>query len=486
MENGSGMDRRGMDRRGFLGVAAAVGVGLAALDAATAKTRPKVPVVDPHSPKTGRLLKDDEIIGLGIIGIGGMGGSHLEELCKFEKNGAKIQVRAVADCYIKRQEYRKRWVKSSVGRDIDAYTDYRKLLERDDIHGVVIATPDHWHALNSIHAMEAGKDVYCQKPVTYTIEEALDVRDCVNRTGRVFQCGAQGASKDSWWQARKFIKNGGIGKVVWAQIDASRNSAGGPDDRGGEWNWTIDPDSTDDPSAGERYIDWQQWLGPAPKRPFSQCRFFQFRKYWDYSGGIATDLFYHQLAPMTIALDARAPERATGSGGIFVQHDDREVPDTFMSQLDYPDDYTIVLTGSMANRQGNETMIRGHKATIRPNVKDGSMKVTPENEFKEWFKKEYGAEELVIQPEPRLDHMEKFLECMRTRGPVHLDAETSYRAMAGIRMGVDAYRQEKVIFWDGERECYSKKHPRPERSALVPSEPEQNILTKPQPEIIKK
>jgi len=460
-----------MDRRDFLhraGTGAAlVGLGLMAADA-EAKTKKRVTVVDPKSPKTGRLLKENETIGIGIIGVGGMGGSHLEDICAKEKAGEKVQLRAISDVYMRRQEYRKRWVKSNVGRDIDAYTDYKKLLERDDIDAVMVATPDHWHALISMHAMEAGKDVYCQKPVTLTIEESIEVRDKAYETGRVFQCGAQGCSDDFWWQARKFIKQGGIGKVLWVQADYSRNSAGGPDDRGGEWNWKIDDDATDNRGAGEAYIDWQQWLGPAPKRPFSKPRFFQFRKFWDYSGGIATDLLYHVLAPITIALDAKAPERATGNGGIYVQHDDREVPDTFMTILGYPDDYTVVLTSSMANRQSAPTVIRGHKATIRKAEK--GMEVTAEDEFKEWFKKEYGAEQIVVADEPRLDHVEKWLECIRTRGPVHLDAETAYRAMAGIKMGVESYRQDKVIFWDGERECYVKKHPRPNRTSKFPTE----------------
>jgi predicted dehydrogenase len=467
MSNEQNMDRRDFLRRTGQG-AALVGLGLMIADAAEAKTRGKITPADPRAPKTGRLLKQDEVIGIGIIGVGGMGGSHLEDLCAKEKAGEKLQIRAIADVYVRRQEYRKKWVKTAVGRNIDAYTDYRKLLERDDIHGVVIATPDHWHALHSIHAIEAGKDVYCQKPVTLTIEESLRVRDKVLETGRVFQCGAQGSSDDFWWQARKFIKKGGIGKVLWAQADYSRNSAGGPDDRGGEWNWHIDPDATDNPKAGEAYIDWERWLGPAPKRPFSQPRFFQFRKFWDYSGGIATDLLYHVLAPLTIALDAQAPERATANGGIFVQHDDREVPDTFMMNLDYPDDYTIVLTSSMANRQANSTVIRGHKATIRPD-KDG-MKVTAEDEFKEWFKKEFGAEEITVPSEPRPGHVEKWLECIRTRGTVHLDAETAYRAMAGIKMGVDSYRQDKVIFWDAKKERYTRKHPRPHRASKYPVE----------------
>ena len=458
------MNRRDFLRRTGQGAALA-GLGIVAASVAQAQ---KPTPVDPKAPKTGRLVKDDETIGIGIIGVGGMGGGHLEDICAKEKAGGKVELRAISDVYMRRQVYRQKWVKSNVGRDIEAYADYKKLLERDDIHAVIIATPDHWHALNAIHALEAGKDVYCQKPVTLTTEESVQVRNKVFETGRIFQCGAQGASEDWWWQARTFIKKGGIGKLLYAQADYSRNSAGGPDDRGGEWNWHIDPDATDDPNAGEAYVDWQQWLGPAPKRPFSQPRFFQFRKFWDYSGGIATDLLYHVLAPMTIALDAKAPERATASGGIYVQNDDREVPDTFLVQLDYPDDFSVILTSSMANRQANPTIIRGHKATIRPFEK--GMKVTPEDEFKEWFKKEYGTEELVVQPELRLGHMEKWLECIRTRGEVHLDAETAYRAMAGIKMGVEAYRQDQVIFWDGEKECYVKTHPRPERASKVPTE----------------
>lgn len=458
---------RYLGRRGFLQGAMAATLGLQA-QAARARENKYTERADPLSPKTGHLIKEKKPIRIGIIGVGGKGMDHLGQLLEREKNGVSVQVLGVSDVYIRRQERAKARVKDVVRRKIDAYTDYRKLLERDDVDAVVIATPDHWHALTSIHAIEAGKDVYCEKPVTLTIEESLDVRDAVYRTGRIFQCGVQGTSSDLVWQARDFIKKGGIGKVLWAQADASRNSKGGPGDRGGEWNWHIDPDSTDDPKGGEAYVDWTQWLGSAPKRPFSQPRFFQFRKYWDYSGGIATDLHYHVLAPLTLALDAHAPERATGSGGIFIQKDDREVPDTFMMSLDYPDDFSIVLTSSMANEQGNPVIIRGHCGTIYF-TKDKKLRIAAEPQFVEWFKKEHGAEELIFEPRPRLDHMDKWLECIRTRGPVHLDAETAYRAMCGIKMGVDSYRQDKVIFWDGERECYADSHPRPNRDSKVPA-----------------
>lgn len=463
--------RRGtMGRREFL-LRAGQGAAVVGTAMAAAEARMPVEPCDPHAPKTGRLLDADEVIGLGLIGVGGMGMSHLKDFVNREKQGHPVQVRAVSDVFVRRQQGAQAIVRGNLNREIEAYLDYTKLLARDDIHAVVIATPDHWHALTSIHAMEAGKDVYCQKPLTLTIEESLAVRDTALKTGRIFQCGAQGSSDDKWWQARKIIKEGGIGKVLWAHASANRNSRGGPDDRGGEWNYLIHRDATNDPAAGDAYIDWDQWLGPAPKRPFNKARFFQFRKYWDYSGGIATDLFYHVLAPLTIALDAKTPERATANGGIFVQHDDREVPDTYMATLDYPDDYTVVLTSSMANSQSMPVMICGHRATIRP---DGdTLKVTAEREFEEWFSERYGAAELVIPPAPRAEHMTNWLECIRSREKPHLDAETACRTMVGIRMGVDAYRQDKVVYWDHEKECYADSHPRPERKSFWPSEPEQ-------------
>ncbi len=204
--------------------------------------------------------------------------------------------------------------------------------------------------------------------------------------------------------------------------------------------------------------------------PFSKSRFFQFRKYWDYSGGIATDLLYHLIAPLTIALGVSAPEKASAAGGIYVQHDDREVPDTFIVTLDYPEDITLVLTSSMANRQGNPIIIRGHKATIRPH--EEGMQVTAEKEFSEWFAKEFGAAEIVVKKEEREDHMTNFLNACRTRGATHCDPETAYRAMAATKMGCDSWRQDKVIFWDNAKEKYVNKHPRPNRASRWPQEPE--------------
>jgi len=447
---------RDMGRREFLRQAgkgtAIAGIGVLGASCATTASRKVVRIAETTAPTTGTLVPPGQKIGVGFIGVGGQGTHHLGEMVKRAEKEGTVEVRAVCDIY----ERRKERAKKISGADV--HHDYRDLLARDDVDAVVIASPDHWHAQMSLDALDAGKDVYVEKPFTYTIDEARRVRDRVLQTGRILQCGAQRCSDDFWWQVREFIKEGGIGKVLWLQADYSRNSGSERFPRGGEWNYRIDRDASPD------NLDWDAWLGPAPKRPFSKPRYFQFRKFWDYSGGIATDLLYHILAPMTIGLDASFPERVTGSGGIFVQHDDREVPDTYMTQLDYPDDYTIVLTSSMANRQGLPTVIRGHRATIY-----GDGRVVAEDEFKGWFKERHGAEEIRLPSKPRMEHMDNFLHCVRAREKPHGDAETAYRAMVGIKLGVDSYRQDRVMFFDPNTERQVSSHPRPNRTSKFPA-----------------
>ena len=446
---------KGLGRREFLrkaaGGTAIVGASVLGAGCATAPPGKAVKIADPSAPTTGALVLPGQKIGVGFIGVGGRGNSLLGNMMERVANGGDVEVKAVCDIYEPRKARAKRVSRA------DVYHDYRELLARDDIDAVVIASPDHWHAQMSLDALDAGKDVYVEKPFTLTIDEARQVRDRVLETGRVLQCGAGRCSDDLWWQAREFIRQGGIGKVVWAQCDYSRNSGSPENPQGGEWNYKIDR------NASPENLDWDAWLGPAPKRPFSKPRYFQFRKFWDYSGGIATDLLYHFLAPMMIALDSSVPERVTASGGIFVQHDDREVPDTYMTQLDYPDDYTIVLTSSMANKQGLPTVIRGHRATIHA---DG--RVIAEEEFAEWFKVRYGAAEIRLPSKERMGHMDNFLHCVRAREKPHCDAELAYRTMVGIKLGVDSYRQDRVMFFDPETERRANNHPRPTRTSKFP------------------
>lgn len=260
-----------VDRRDFVKTGVSAGVAAGVLGAAS-----------------GAVLGANDKIGLGIIGVGGRG-SHLlrwaMETGKGEKTPA--QVLAVSDVYAKRLKT----AKERAG--CDGYMDYREIINRKDIDAVIIATPDHWHAPMAIEAMNAGKDVYLEKPMTHTVAEAKRVHEAVQKTKRVLQVGSQTTSSDQWWKARKAIADGMIGKLIMSQGSYHRNS------KEGEWNWPIEQAAGPE-AKGDDFIDWKMWLGSAPSIPFNADRFFRFRKYWDYSGGIATDLFYHVMAPLNI------------------------------------------------------------------------------------------------------------------------------------------------------------------------------------------
>ena len=283
----------------------------------------------------------NERVQVGLIGCGGQGSHHLNLLMR----NAGVRVIGVSDVYTPRLENAERISKAK------GFRDYRELLAQPGLDAVWIATPDHWHAKMTMDAMEAGVDVYCEKPMTRTWQEARDVHRMRLRTNRVVQIGSQYASRQLFWKARELVAAGRLGKLVWSQASYSRNI------RDGDWKYGVDL------KAGAHNLDWDAFLGPAPKRPYDAERFFRWRKYWDYSGGIATDLFVHQLLPMAITLGCEFPVRAFGSGGVYL-HKDRETPDTFLMTVEYPSEHAILIVGSQANEQGLPTVIRGHEATM--------------------------------------------------------------------------------------------------------------------------
>ena len=232
------------------------------------------------------ILGANDRINIGCIGVGGRGTDVMQWVMEVGKGNYPAQVIAVCDVY------RKRLNKAKEASSAEFATlDYREVIARKDVDAVIIATPDHWHAPIAIEAMKAGKDVYCEKPMTHTVEEAKKFYEVQKTTNRVVQIGSQTTSSDQWWKARKAIQDGMIGQLIMSQGSYHRNSIEG------EWNWPIDQNAGPD-AKGDDYIDWKMWLGSAPKRSFDADRFFRFRKYWDYSGGTATDLFYHVVAPL--------------------------------------------------------------------------------------------------------------------------------------------------------------------------------------------
>lgn len=397
---------------------------------------------------SGRIRGANDRINVASIGVGGRGTSVMKWAMDVGQKSQPIQLVAVCDVYRKRLNNAQQISKAEL-----ATLDYREVIARKDIDAVIVATPDHWHAPISIAAMQAGKDVYCEKPMTKTVEEAKKFAEVAKATNRIVQIGSNTTSSDQWWQARKAIQDGMIGKLLMSQGSYHRNSIEG------EWNYKIDPNAGPE-GKGDDYIDWNTWLGPATKRPFSAERFFRFRKYWDYSGGIATDLFYHVVAPLNICWgEAQFPYKVMASGGIYVFNDGREVPDTFHLVAEFPKGHSLVLSSSMANSQHIPGLLRGHEGTIMM-VPQGQFEgkvdyitVTAERQFKDKFTQKYGSAEVKLETDKtREDHMTNFLRCVRTREKNVLDAPTAYRAMTTIGMAVESYRSGKVLYFDERNE----------------------------------
>jgi predicted dehydrogenase len=388
-----------------------------------------------------RVLGANDRINVGIIGVGGMGFSHVRML----KPKDDVRITAVSDVYTERKKRAREYLGLAAK---DVHHEYQELLARPDVDAVFVVTPDHWHYQMSMDALTAGKDVYVQKPMAYRIEEAKTMAQRVKQTKRILQVGSQYASEPRYFRAREVVQQGLIGKPLWAQGTYCRNSYHG------EWNYAIDGAGT------PKNIDWKRFLGSAPERPFNQDRFFRWRKYWDYSGGISTDLLYHRLTPFLLALGPQFPVRVSANGGIYV-HKDREVPDTISTTIEYPD-FQVIMSSSMAAGIPGmriSPIIYGHEGSLE--VFEDGLVVYPEEIYAKQGRKPQRIP--TEQKDLHQAHMQNFFECMRSRQTPNLDAEFGYRVMVAIGMGVDAYRESRQLAFDPATERVMKAAP--ERAA---------------------
>jgi predicted dehydrogenase len=392
------------------------------------------------------VLGANDRIHFGVIGTGAMGTGHLSELVKRSEQD-NVQCLAVCDVFQRRLS---KAISLCQGQ---GYRDYRRLLERNDIDAVLIATPDHWHAKMAIDAMEAGKHVYVEKPMTLTVEQAIQTRNAVRRYSKVLQVGPQATGDDAVWQAHEAIKEGRIGKVTWAQGGYNRNF------RNCLFNSSAPIDPAAGPSAtGEDYIDWDMWLGHefglAPKIPYNSDHFFRFRKYWPYNGGVATDLLYHKLAPLLLAIagpNGEYPLRVNSSGGLYVEKDGRDIPDTLILTIDYPSEYSIFLISTLTNDTQIPDRIYGKHGTLEFGAGDPELRVN--GEFAPEFKQmNQGYTEVRLARQERKDMKGNFVDVIRGNGKLHCNAELGAATMVAIRLGVEAYRQRKTMVWDSEQE----------------------------------
>ncbi|HVP45031.1 MAG TPA: Gfo/Idh/MocA family oxidoreductase [Bryobacteraceae bacterium] len=434
-------------RRDFMTSATGIGATLGLAGRAVAAR--------PGQTMTGRVLGANDRINVAAIGVGGRGTYVAHKFAEIGQANNSCQIVAVCDVYQKRVNQNKE------RHQCDGYLDYREVLNRSDVDAVIVATPDHWHARIALDAIAKGKDVYLEKPMCHTIEQARELVKTVDETRRVVQIGSQTCSADHWWKTRKLIAEGAIGQMLMSQGSYHRNSVK-------NWlngDWKIDSDAS--PSGkGENYVDWQTWLGSAPKRPWNADRFFRYRKYWDYSGGIATDLFFHVSAPLNICWgEAQFPSKVVAGGTSFLFPDGdvpAEVPENFHLIAEYPKGHAMVLSSSMANSQHIPGMIRGHAGTIVM-VEGGGFEngndhilLRPEKQvIDEAYKAKFGDAEKRFELNPKNEeedwmftHITNFLDCMRSRQTPTLDVATAARTQVLVSMAVQSYRQGRALFFD--------------------------------------
>jgi len=391
------------------------------------------------------VIGANDRIRFGVIGCGGMGTGHLNSLVK-RRGTDNIKVLAVSDVYQRRLTHAKGICQG------DGYLDYRKLLERTDLDAMLIATPDHWHAKIAIDAMDAGKHVYVEKPMTHTVEQAIKLRDAVKQTRMILQVGPNGTANDSYWEAHDAIQAGRIGKVTWAHASYNRNA------RICLFNEHQKIDPTAGPEKrGEDYVDWDMWLGHkwglAAKIPWNPEHFFRFRKYWPYNGGVATDLLYHKLAPLLIAIagpNGEYPLRVNASGGLYIEKDGRDIPDTFLMTADYPSEWSLFLVSTLTNDAGIPDRIYGKHGTMELG---GEPSLRFNGDFKEEFKaKNDDKEEVRLPIKQRRDLEGNFIDVLRGKDKLACNADLGCATMVAIKMAVESYRQKKTMLWDAKRE----------------------------------
>lgn len=392
-----------------------------------------------------RTLGANERLNVAFIGTGGMGTSHARNLAKRVEQ-ENVNITHVCDVYNRRLNAAAELTGGN------PTMEYREILDANDVDAVVISTPDHWHTKIAIEAMESGKDVYVEKPLSHTIEQALDCRNAVYRTGRVLQVGPQGTSRGSTWVAQDAIQKNLIGKVSWSQASYCRNS------RGGQFNWPIDADAGPHQAKHrDGYVWWDRWLGHewnlSPKIDWNADHFFRFRKYLRYNGGLATDLLYHRLAPFLRAIEGSKgayPSRVVASGGTYLEKDERDIPDTFIMVADYPAEHSIVLASVMTNDEGLPTIIRGQHGTM---FLDEGPKLVGQGTWAEEFKAKNGGKmEVILEQPERRDHIGNFFDAIRKGDELACNVDLGCATMVGIKMAVDALQSDKVLRWDSLQE----------------------------------
>ncbi|MDA1267107.1 MAG: Gfo/Idh/MocA family oxidoreductase [Planctomycetota bacterium] len=393
-------------RRDVLAAGAALSaVGLAATASAQDRPIPKAP--------DKAAIPEGTPVRIGVIGMGGMGRGHLGSMMA-QIRDRKHDFQVVAVCDVNSINLGTAQKTASEGQpdvEVSGYGDYKELLARDDIDGVLIASPEHWHATMSVDAMAAGKDVYCEKPMTLSIDDALWIMNTIDANPQMrMQVGTQYMMLDKYRHAKRLIAEGKIGHPTLSQTSYCRNSLNG------EWLYGIDANV----KPGET-LDWEAWCGPMGVDEFDTEVYHRWRRYRKWSTGIIGDLLVHMMTPMIFALDRGWPTRVCASGGHYIDKAMENHDQVFVT-TEFEKDHTMIVAGSTCNENGLDTLIRGHEANLL--LGGNNCVLRPERHFAEEIQEQtFQSEGIDAQGALRLN----WIECIRTReqnvSPVKLAAQ---------------------------------------------------------------
>jgi predicted dehydrogenase len=390
-----------------------------------------VPAASPRAP-----LAQGEPVRIGIIGTGGMGTGHLEGFVNAAKEGT-VNVRVVGLADICRPRLLKAKEKAEAiqgAGTIETYEQYRDLLARPDLQGVLIASPEHWHQKMAEDAILAGKDVYVEKPMTLRLPQAIRLLKVTNENPTVrVNVGTQYVMTPSYNEARKLIDAGAIGKATFSQTSYCRNS------KDGEWlYYEIDP--AWQPGVN---LDWNAWCGPGGKAPWSPEVYARWRRYRRWSTGIIGDLLVHRITPLIHAVGLGWPTRVTASGAHLVDKA-MENHDQVNLNIEFENEHIMVVAGSTCNELGLETLIRGHKANIYLGGRNTTVR--PERLFSE------EVEERTIEGESHGDDQallrRRWIECIRTREPVPSPVELGAKVMVIVDLATRSMWEGSAFGFD--------------------------------------
>jgi predicted dehydrogenase len=455
-----------------------------------------------------RKVSNDKEIRIGIIGYGirgkmlaaGLGFAHPDEVedmiigAQYNKDDHRyellksqedlnVRITAVCDIFdtygnMAREMGANIYREGKGGRMGDVpfrFRSYKELISSPDVDAVVIATPDHWHGPMSIEAAKAGKHIYCEKPMTWTVDETYEVRRIVKENNIVFQLGHQGRQIESYAKAKEAIEKGLLGTINLVETTTNRN------DPGGAWVYDIHKDATPET------IDWKQFIGPAPWHDFSLERFFRWRCWWDYSTGLSGDLLTHQFDALNQILKLGIPESAISTGGIYFYKDGRTVPDVLTTVFEYPKrDLSLIYSATLSSEVSRGTKIMGHDAYMEIGRNLSIYADRSSTKYKEKIKNKlidpsvpvysyipgaktvdavtsatalYFAERGLLstyRDGKEVDtthlHLKEWIECIRGGGVPSCNVDQGFVEAIAAHMGTLAYKNNKRVFWDAENE----------------------------------